>query len=114
MSLLLYVNEEIDERRGLEYLRKACVDARMFRQVLMYTGTGLIRAREKHPRNELDMSASFELVHTGMNSRRLVRVRLVVAPFSIRHLHRENFTTFLVVLNPEGSVMGVHSDALRQ
>lgn len=113
MSLLQYVNEEIDERRGLEYLRKTCLTPKLFRQVLIHVGIGMNIARKKHPRGELDMSCSFELVHTGLNNRRLVRVRLVTAPHRCKQLEQENFTTFLVLLDQEGSVTGVHSDSLR-
>lgn len=112
MSLLQYVDEEIDECRGIEYLRRACPTGAAFMDVLVMTSRGRMLAREKYPRGELDMSCSFELVRTASDNRRLIRVRLVTAPPRIKQYQRENFTTFLVILNQEGSITEVCNDTI--
>jgi hypothetical protein len=112
MSLMLYVNEEINESRGLEYLRRNCLNAQVFSvHVLYYTGRGYVLARKRHPRGELDMSCSFELLRTVPDNRRIVRVRLVTRPPSVKHFRREHFTSFLVLLDQAGSVIEAFNDS---
>jgi hypothetical protein len=113
MSLLQYVNEEIDERRGLEYLRK-CSSRDVFHVVLSHVWVGVEKAKRIHSRGELVMSISFELVHTFPNNRRMVRAHVVSAPPSCKKFGKENFSTFLVAVCPEGRVSGVYKDALSQ
>jgi hypothetical protein len=107
MSLMLYVNEEINERRGLEYLRNAAATPEIFRQILTQVCSGVNRARSIYTRGALDMSLSFELLRTATNQERLIRTSLVVAPPSCKKFKPESFTTFLVIVDPEGSVIGV-------
>ncbi|BDD79670.1 hypothetical protein [Burkholderia phage FLC9] len=111
MSLLQYVNEEIDERRGMEYLRM-CSSRDVFHSVLAHTWVGVEKAKRVHTRGELVMDMSFELVHTFPNNKRIVRVRMVASPPNRSKLEQHNFSTFLVALCPEGCVVGVYKDSL--
>lgn len=113
-SLLPYIDEKIDESRGLEYLRNATPDAKLFRLITSFVSTGINRARKISPRGELDMSASFELVRLTTDQQRIIRVKLVVARLKRKCLKPENSTTFLILLDREGRVSGVYNDALFQ
>lgn len=111
MSLLQYVNEEIDEGRGLEYLRK-CSSRDVFHSVLAQVWVGVEKAKRVHSRGELVTDMSFELIHAGANCRRIVRVKMVAAPPKCSKLAAHNFSTFLIALCSEGRVVGVYKDSL--
>jgi hypothetical protein len=111
MSLLQYVDEEIDERRGMEYLRK-CSSRDVFHSVLTHVWVGVEKAKRIHTRGELVMDMAFELVHTFPNSRRIVRVKMVAAPPTCKKFEQHHHSTFLIGLCPEGQVIGVYKDSL--
>jgi hypothetical protein len=113
MSLMMYVNEEIDERRGLEYIRRNCVSSTVFHQVLSHVWAGQSKAREFTPRGELHFDIAFELVYTGKENRRIVRVRQVTAPPTQRRFTVHHLSTFLVTLDPQGCVDGAYFDSLK-
>lgn len=113
MSLMMYVNEEIDERRGLEYLRRNCVDRTVFHKVLGHVWAGSSKARHFCPQGELLMDITFELVYTGRENRRIVRCRQVSAPITQKRFTEHHRTTFLITLDGQGLVDGVYNDTLR-
>lgn len=113
MSLMMYVNEEIDERRGLEFIRRNCVSSTMFHKVLGFVWAGQSQAREFTPRGELLFDIAFELVYTGKENRRIIRVKQVTAPALQRRFTVHHLSTFLVTLDPEGCIDGAYHDSLK-
>jgi hypothetical protein len=111
MNLLLYVDEEIDESRGLEYLRR-CSSPEIFHRVLAHMWAGLKEARKLHPRGELALYISFELVRQFKSNLRVVRAKVANAPPSLKQFQKEHFSTFLLIVDEQGQVIGVYKDIL--
>ena len=111
MSLLMYVNEEIDERRGLEYIRRNA-SRDVFHQVLSKTWKGERKVRGFERKGELIFLMSFELLHTASNHHRIVRVRQITAPFEVKNYKSHHHSTFLIALDEYGEVIGAYNDTL--
>jgi hypothetical protein len=112
MSLMRYVNEEIDEARGLEYLRRLCVDRAIFHAVMRQVWKGQSKSRAFHPRGELIINISFSLVHVSPQGKRIVRCHQTTVPCTVKSHQSYHNSTFLVVLDDEGRVTGAYNDSL--
>ena len=111
MNLLHYVDEEIDEARGLEYLRK-CSSAEIFHRILAYTWLGIRKAREIHPRGALVVLPSSSLVRVLEAHLPRIRAHVVTAPPQSKQFEEANHSTFLLLIDQEGQVVGVYKDTL--